>query len=161
MASFVTRAGEALGKFADKHGDKIIDFVTKEHHPLNAIKNAVEITSTPKEFAEKVVAAPIGMARSVGENTFRIKDNPDSLLGFDIDITKKAKVVAAGAIVGSTAFDLATMNTNNIGPTENGIKTATPTLDEYLDPTYAQTPSYANANADGDLVLALNRNRNG
>lgn len=125
----------------------------------NFVKKDIMITGSKKELAEKAAAAPLVFFQSLGENTFNFKENPDSLLGFDINLTKKAKVIGATGIVGSTIFDVATMQTNNIGPTENGIKTATPTLNEYFDQSYI--PSYANSNADGDLVLALNKNRNG
>lgn len=117
--------------------------------------------ATWSEAAENVVAAPVGLSQSVGETMFRVAENADSLLGFDIALTKKGKAIGAAGIVGATALNLATMQTGQIGPTENGIKTATPTLDEYF--MYGpQQPSYANrSNADGDLVLAMNRNRNG
>lgn len=125
------------------------------------IKKDVMINESKQKLAEKAAAIPLGAAKVVGENTFRFTPNEDSLLGFNINLTKRAKVIAGTGIVGSIMFDVATMQTNNIGPTENGVKTATPSLGEYLDPSYSQAPSYANANADGDLVLALNKNRNG
>ena len=152
--AFTTKAAEHILKPVASLGKKIA-------HPIDTYRKAVYIDSSPKELAEKAAAVPLGMARTVGENTFRLKENPDSLLGFDINITGRAKAIAAAGIVGSAVFDIATMQTQNVGPTENGIKTATPSLNEYLDPSYSQAPSYANANADGDLVLALNKNRNG
>ena len=115
---------KAAGHFFSAAGKKIID---KSKYPIKKLKefrdSEVAIQGSPKELAEKAAAIPFGMARTVGENTFRLKENPDSLLGFDINITGRAKAIAAAGIVGSAVFDIATMQTQNVGPTENGIKT--------------------------------------
>lgn len=147
---FITRAGSLL-KTAAK------PFV----HPQKFVKE--DIVIHPSELPERTAAATSGLMQTVGRNTFNIKENPESLLGFDLSLTGKAKAAATLGIVGSMFWDIGTRQTRMTGPTENGIKTAIPTLDEYLDPAYSQQqPSYTNnTNADGDLVLALNKNRNG
>lgn len=147
---FITRAGSLLKTVAKP-------FV----HPQKFVKEDVAIH--PSELPERTAAAASGLMQTVGRNTFNIKENPESLLGFDLSLTGKAKAAATMGIVGSMFWDIGTRQTRMTGPTENGIKTATPTLDEYLDLAYnQQQPSYANnTNADGDLVLALNKNRNG
>lgn len=148
---FITRAGSML-KTATK----------PLLHPQKFVKEDVALR--PSELPEQTAAAASGLMQTVGRNTFTIKENPEGLLGFDLSLTGKAKAAATLGIVGSMFWDIGTRQTRMTGPTENGIKTATPTLDEYLDPGYSQQqqPSYANnTNADGDLVLALNKNRNG
>ena len=148
---FITRAGSIL-KTATK----------PLLHPQKIVKE--DVVLRPSELPEQTAAAASRLMQTVGRNTFTIKENPEGLLGFDLSLTGKAKAAATLGIVGSMFWDIGTRQTRMTGPTENGIKTATPTLDEYLDPGYSQQqqPSYANnTNADGDLVLALNKNRNG
>lgn len=148
---FITRAGSLL-KTATK----------PLLHPQKFVKE--DVVLRPSELPKQSTAAASGLMQTVGRNTFTIKENPEGLLGFDLSLTGKAKAAATLGIVGSMFWDIGTRQTRMTGPTENGIKTATPTLDEYLDPGYSQQqqPSYANnTNADGDLVLALNKNRNG
>lgn len=147
---FITRAGSLLKTVAKPFS-----------HPQKFVKE--DVVLHPSELPEQSAAAASGLMQTVGRNTFNIKENPESLLGFDLSLTGKAKAAATIGIVGSMFWDIGTRQTRMTGPTENGIKTATPTLDEYLDPAYSQQqPSYANnTNADGDLVLALNKNRNG
>ena len=148
---FITRAGSIL-KTATK----------PLLHPQKFVKE--DVVLRPSELPEQTAAAASRLMQTVGRNTFTIKENPEGLLEFDLSLTGKAKAAATLGIVGSMFWDIGTRQTRMTGPTENGIKTATPTLDEYLDPGYSQQqqPSYANnTNADGDLVLALNKNRNG
>ena len=149
-------------KFLTKAGSLLQTVAKPVAHPQKFVKEDVAIH--PSELPEQSAAAASGLMQTVGRNTFNIKENPESLLGFDLSLTGKAKAAATMGIVGSMFWDIGTRQTRMTGPTENGIKTATPTLDEYLDPAYnsQQQPSYANnTNADGDLVLALNKNRNG
>lgn len=147
---FITRAGSLLKTAAKPFA-----------HPQKFVKEDIAIH--PSELPERTAAATSGFMQTVGRNTFSIKENPEGLLGFDLSLTGKAKAAATIGIVGSMFWDIGTRQIRMTGPTENGIKTATPTLDEYLDLAYSQQqPSYANnTNADGDLVLALNKNRNG
>lgn len=123
-----------------------------------------EILKEPKEFdgmniIEKTASVGWGAAQTASEAVFKVKPNPESLMGFDIKATGKGKAIIGSAIIGSSMLDAANYEMNSW----NGVQA--PRMEHAGAPDYRSeymNPSYmSNAEADGSLVFAMYKNRMG
>ena len=94
--------------------------------------------------------------------------NPGSLLRYDKDglpagFNRKGKAVLAGILGAGSAYSaISQYETSHLGTMDNSLHTATPDYSSYAK-AKAQKTNYtpAPAGADGSLVFALDRTKNG
>lgn len=146
-ASFPTensRVGRAITRVAD---NKYVGPV------VNTMADSIRLPA-PQKVVNAAAAVTVGTGRFFFKESAYDKEG---ILGTGIEMSKKGKAFAAAAIVGSVPLTMFQDYENSwMGQTSNGVQTMRPSLQEYKDPSYLNT-----TNADGSLVFALNKLRNG
>ena len=129
---------------------------------LSAAVNATEKVLPHTEMsiedsAKHLGKAVLGAGDKVFNNKVYFKEAPDTMIGFQMGLTKSGKRLGAGMIMAGSMMSIADEETASWnGIQDNRIQTSTPSMREYTDPSYV-----SRGGADGSLVFALNRNRLG